>query len=147
MQNKFHFSYLFVLALFCLLMGMSVFATRSCGYIMMLFYSAKGKNIFWLIVVAVIVVIFWSIALQCISVWFPKKNKRTPVQNTVQTQNRRSQVQPAKATRQSVKKQASQREEQPRMVKPSQVRPARQSQPVRTNRPMHPQSQTRARYR
>lgn len=147
MQNKFHFSYLFVLPLFCLLMGMSVFAMGSCGYIMMLFYSAKSKNIFWLIVVAVIVVIFWSIALQCISVWFPKKNKRTPVQNTVQTQNRRSQVQPAKATRQSVKEQASQREEQPRMVKPSQVRPARQSQPVRTNRPMHPQSQIRARYR
>lgn len=147
MQNKFHFSYLFVLPLFCLLMGMSVFAMGSCGYIMMLFYSAKSKNIFWLIVVAVIVVIFWSIALQCISVWFPKKNKRTPVQNTVQTQNRRSQVQPAKATRQSIKEPASQREEQPRMVKPSQVRPARQSQPVRTNRPMHPQSQTRARYR
>lgn len=147
MQNKFHFSYLFVLPLFCLLMGMSVFAMGSCGYIMMLFYSAKSKNIFWLIVVAVIVVIFWSIALQCISVWFPKKNKRTPVQNTVQTQNRRSQAQPAKATRQSVKEPVSQREEQPRMVKPSQVRPARQSQPVRTNRPMHPQSQTRARYR
>ena len=61
MQNKFHFSYLFVLPLFCLLMGMSVFAMGSCGYIMMLFYSAKSKNIFWLIVVAVIVVIFWSI--------------------------------------------------------------------------------------
>ena len=147
MQSKFHFSYLFVLPLFCLLMGMSVFAMGSCGYIMMLFYSAKSKNIFWLIVVAVIVVIFWSIALQCMSVLFPKKNKRNPVQKTVQTQNRKSQAQPAKATRQSVKELASQREEQPRMVKPCQVRPARQSQPVRTNRPMRSQSQIRARYR
>lgn len=136
MQNKFHFSYLFVLPLFCLLMGMSVFAMGSCGYIMMLFYSAKSKNIFWLIVVAVIVVIFWSIALQCISVWFPKKNKR-------------NQVQPAKATRQSVRESASQKEEQSKMVKPCQVRPARQPQPVRINRPIHSQSQsqTRTRYR
>lgn len=147
MQNKFHFSYLFVLPLFCLLMGMSVFAMGSCGYIMMLFYSAKSKNIFWLIVVAVIVVIFWSIALQCISVWFPKKNKRSQVQNTVQTQNRKPQAQSAKATRQSVRESASQREEQPKMVKPCQVRPARQPQPVRTNRPMRSQSQIRARYR
>lgn len=147
MQNKFHFSYLFVLPLFCLLMGMSVFAMGSCGYIMMLFYSAKSKNIFWLIVVAVIVVIFWSIALQCISVWFPKKNKRNPVQKTVQTQNKKPQTQPAKATRQSVRESASQREEQSKMGKPCQVRPARQHQPVRTNRPMRSQSQTRARYR
>ena len=147
MQNKFHFSYLFVLPLFCLLMGMSVFAMGSCGYIMMLFYSAKSKNIFWLIVVAVIVVIFWSIAFQCISVWFPKKNKRNQVQKTVQTQNRKPQAQPAKATRQSVRESVSQREEQPKMVKPCQVRPARQPQPVRTNRPMRSQSQIRARYR
>lgn len=147
MQNKFHFSYLFVLPLFCLLMGMSVFAMGSCGYIMMLFYSAKSKNIFWLIVVAVIVVIFWSIALQCISVWFPKKNKRNQVQNAVQTQNKKPQVQPAKATRQSVRESASQREEQSKMVRPCQVRPARQPQPVRNNRPLRSQSQIRARHR
>lgn len=131
MQNKFHFSYLFVLPLFCLLMGMSVFAIGSCGYIMMLFYSAKSKNIFWLIVVAVIVVIFWSIALQCISVWFPKKNKRNPVQKTVQTQNRRPQVQHAKATRQSVKEPVSQKQKQLNRTRPTRVRPRQQSQPVR----------------
>lgn len=136
MQNKFHFSYLFVLPLFCLLMGMSVFAMGSCGYIMMLFYSAKSKNIFWLIVVAVIVVIFWSIALQCISIWFPKKNKR-------------NQVQPAKATRQSVKEPVSQKQEQLNRARPARARPGQQSQPVRSTRPIRSQlqSQTRARYR
>lgn len=136
MQNKFHFSYLFVLPLFCLLMGMSVFAMGSCGYIMMLFYSAKSKNIFWLIVVAVIVVIFWSIALQCISVWFPKKNKRNQVQNTVQTQNKKHQVQPAKATRQSVRESASQKREQLNRTRPTRVRPGQQPQPVRGARPI-----------
>ena len=147
MQNKFHFSHLFVLPLFCLLMGMSVFAMGSCGYIMMLFYSAKSKNIFWLIVVAVIVVIFWSIALQCISVWFPKKNKRSSAQNTVQTQNRKTQVQPAKVTRQSVKESVSQKQEQLNRTRPTRARPEQQSQPVRSARPIHPQPQARVRYR
>lgn len=147
MQSKFHFSYLFVLPLFCILAGMSVFAMGSCGYIMMLFYSAKSKNIFWLIVVAVIVVIFWSIALQCISVWFPKKNKRTPEQNTAQTQNRKPQVQPAKATRQSVKEPVSQKQEQLSRARPTRARPGQQPQPVRSARPIHSQPQSRARYR
>lgn len=147
MQNKFHFSYLFVLPLFCLLMGMSVFAMGSCGYIMMLFYSVKSKNIFWLIVVAVIVVIFWSIVLQCISVWFPKKNKRNQVQNIVQTQNRKPQVQPAKATRQSVKEPVSQKQEQLSRARPTRTRPGQQPQPVRSARPKHSQPQARTRYR
>lgn len=147
MQNKFHFSYLFVLPLFCLLMGMSVFAMGSCGYIMMLFYSAKSKNIFWLIVVAVIVVIFWSIALQCISVWFPKKKKRNQEQNMIQTQNRKPQVQPAKATRQSVKEPVSQKQEQLSRARPARARPGQQPQPVRSARPIHSQPQTRTRYR
>lgn len=134
MQNKFHFSHLFVLPLFCILAGMSVFAMGSCGYIMMLFYSAKSKNIFWLIVVAVIVIIFWSIALQCISVWFPKKNKR-------------NQVQPTKATRQSVKEPVSQKQEQLSRARPTRARPGQQSQPVRSTHPTRSQSQIRARYR